>query len=306
MLYEQLRTFRWTARLASMTAAGRRLHLTQAAVTHQVAQLEERFGARLFDRHARGVTLTPAGRRVLAHAEGILAKVDDLESELASLTAQPTPRVALAAHRGIVRYRLPGIVARYAEAHRGARFSLFCSVDDREILGRVQGGEVDVGITTTWTEAPAFRTLPLLRGEMFLCVAEGHRFARKGRTADDVDLADIGAEPLILYEPASAIRQRVDRVFGSAGLAPTVVLETGGAQILKAYTRRGLGASILSALALEQDRAGLYVIPVTRHFGELGYQLVLRKDKYVTRLLGDFVAMVEQSVTPLGGAEAGP
>lgn len=57
--------FLWAARLGSFRAASDRLHITQAAVSNRVASLEEDIGARLFERDARELRLTPVGVRLM-------------------------------------------------------------------------------------------------------------------------------------------------------------------------------------------------------------------------------------------------
>ncbi len=71
----QLRAFAALARLGSVTGAAQELRLTQGAVSHSMKALEKEIGCRLFTRGRRGVTLTPAGRRLQEHADRILAEM---------------------------------------------------------------------------------------------------------------------------------------------------------------------------------------------------------------------------------------
>lgn len=73
--------FLWAARLGSFRAASDRLHITQAAVSNRVASLEEDIGARLFERDARELRLTPVGVRLMDYGERLL----ELRREIVSL-----------------------------------------------------------------------------------------------------------------------------------------------------------------------------------------------------------------------------
>lgn len=88
-----LRTFLAVADRASMTAAGNALHLTQSAVSQQVARLEQAFGKPLFFRDRRGLRLTPAGERLLGKARRLLSLNDEIWADMTTRRVEgPVPR----------------------------------------------------------------------------------------------------------------------------------------------------------------------------------------------------------------------
>lgn len=80
----KLLAFATLARVGSFTEAARELHLTQSAISHAIKALERELDARLFVRHGRGVTLTPAGEQLLQHTKVILNEMESARSSLAS------------------------------------------------------------------------------------------------------------------------------------------------------------------------------------------------------------------------------
>ncbi|HVB11289.1 MAG TPA: LysR family transcriptional regulator [Bacillota bacterium] len=80
-----LRTFRTVVRERGFTAAARRLGISQGAVSQQMRCLEDQFGLRLLERSAHRVALTPAGARLLWHAERLLSAQDAMLAEMADL-----------------------------------------------------------------------------------------------------------------------------------------------------------------------------------------------------------------------------
>ena len=82
---EELRTFCVAAELGTLGRAATRLHVTQPAVSKRLRSLEEHCGVRLLDRTGRGVTLTPAGERLYAHARRILVEMTDLAATIEEL-----------------------------------------------------------------------------------------------------------------------------------------------------------------------------------------------------------------------------
>ena len=81
----KLLAFATLARTGSFTLAARELFLTQSAVSHAIKALENELEVRLFDRHGRSVTLTPAGRQLLDHAHRILAEMKVARADIAAL-----------------------------------------------------------------------------------------------------------------------------------------------------------------------------------------------------------------------------
>ena len=74
---DQLRAFADVIELGSFSAAAKRLHLTQPAVSQQIKQLETRFALKLFERVGRKVTPTPAGTELMVHARRMEAVTAD-------------------------------------------------------------------------------------------------------------------------------------------------------------------------------------------------------------------------------------
>jgi DNA-binding transcriptional LysR family regulator len=90
----RLPTFREVARRGSFAAASEVLWLTPSAVSQQIAALEHEVGAKLFERNHRGVRLTAAGARLLAHADGLLARLEQAEADVGP-DAEPAKQARL-------------------------------------------------------------------------------------------------------------------------------------------------------------------------------------------------------------------
>ena len=91
-----LRYFLEVARTGSVNQAAQRLHVAASAVSRQLGKLEDSLGVVLFERQARGMALTEAGTRLLAHASAHDAQALELVEQLQDLSAQVALRVRLA------------------------------------------------------------------------------------------------------------------------------------------------------------------------------------------------------------------
>src|SRR5256714_10358520 len=92
----RMKVLKEVAAQGSFSAAAEALSFTQSAVSQQVAALERESGAKLVERRSRGVKLTPAGEALVAHADAIIARLEDAEQELAAIAGLRGGRLRVA------------------------------------------------------------------------------------------------------------------------------------------------------------------------------------------------------------------
>jgi DNA-binding transcriptional LysR family regulator len=279
MELQMLRGFYWAGIYKSFSKAGKVLSVGQSAVSHQVKALEQELQVKLYEREGRGITLTASGKILMAYTEIVLQTLDNIETHFAELAGTPEATVTMAAYRGIMQYKLPQIVQSFKKKNPEIKLTILNRPLDRHILNMVSGGEVDFGITSSWNEFLDVSFFEVWSYEMFLCVPANHRLAGRRRVA----LQEVVREPLILYERENSIRTRIEDVFRENNLSHNFVIETSGAMVIQEYVKIGQGISIVSGLVTEATKdPSLSYIPVTEHFGRLGYGIALKKRKYLS------------------------
>src|SRR5207244_12206212 len=117
MNLSHLKTFVAVAELRHFARAASMCSLSQPAVSHQIAQLEEEVGARLLNRAARRVSLTVAGEIMLEEARRILASVDRARDRMHEVASGAVGRIRLGASATPGLYPLPPLLAQYRTAH---------------------------------------------------------------------------------------------------------------------------------------------------------------------------------------------
>lgn len=285
---QRLRGFYWTAQLGSVSGAARMIHLSQSAISHQLRSLEKELGTKLYERTRRGIALTPDGVRLMEYARRIVHAVDDLKNEFADRPGPPRGTVRIAAFRGIATHALPAMTRRFHAAYPDVRLVIASRAFDTRLLDMVARGEVDLGAVASWNEFRSLRYLEFASHEMVACTAPDHPWV--GRT-EAPTLEELAAEPLVLYEKGTAIRNRLDQVFENGDLRPEVAVAVGGSQALLEFVKIGLGVGLVSSLVAAPGRdPGLHVIPVSELFGRLGYGFVLPRGRYVPLTVQAFLA----------------
>ncbi|UCB53319.1 MAG: LysR family transcriptional regulator [Candidatus Zixiibacteriota bacterium] len=279
MEMQMLRGFYWAGIYKSFSKAGKVLSIGQSAVSHQVKALEQELQVKLYEREGRGITLTTSGKILMAYIEIILQTLDNIETHFAELAGTPEAAVTIAAYRGIMQYKLPQIVQSFKKKNPEIKLTILNRPLDKQILNMVSGGEVDFGITSSWNEFLDVSFFEVWSYDMFLCVPANHRLAGRRQVA----LQEIVREPLILYERDNAIRRRIESVVRENDLSYNSAIETGGAIVIQEYVKIGQGISIVSGVVTEAtEEPSLSYIPVTEHFGRLGYGIALKKRKYLS------------------------
>ncbi len=166
----------------SLTAAARQMHLALAAASRRVRELEDAIGQPLFERHARGLTPTAAGRVVAKHGLALLQTMDQLGGELADLQQGVARHIRLCASTAGLTQFLPPLLTRYAQAHPQVRVDLEELVSD-EVVAQLRDGRADVGVFVQGPDTAGLNTRDFRQDELVLVLPAGHRLRGKAPLA---------------------------------------------------------------------------------------------------------------------------
>src|SRR5918998_5119790 len=142
---KRLRVLREVSVRGSFSAAAEALAYTQSAVSQQIAALEREAGSVLVERNARGVRLTDAGRALVEHSEGILARLAAAESELEAIAGLRGGRLRLASFPTAGATLVPLAIAEFSRRHPAVELSLV-EAEVEVSLPRLKAGELDIAL----------------------------------------------------------------------------------------------------------------------------------------------------------------
>ncbi|HTV99986.1 MAG TPA: LysR family transcriptional regulator [Streptosporangiaceae bacterium] len=245
----RLRVLREFAERGTIAATAAALGYTPSAVSQQLAALEREAGAVLLDRTARAAELTDAGRRLVDHAERILALIEAAEADLSA--PGPTGRVTVTAFPTAAVAFGPALVRR-VRANPGMSL-LLRETQREEGLRLVRTAEADVALIADWTgrrassDSGTLRFFSLLRDELVLVVPRGHPAADPDRP---VDLDQLRDEPWLAAPTGEPSRQAVDRLLAGTGGMPPAPWEFEGLSTVLSLVARGIGIAALPRLTL--------------------------------------------------------
>ncbi|RCV57758.1 LysR family transcriptional regulator [Marinitenerispora sediminis] len=270
-----LRTFVTLARTGGFTSAAAELHLAQSTVTVQIRTLERELRARLFDRVPSGAVLTETGRRLLDHADRVLAAEARLRAEAAADSAE-TGLVTVGATESLCAYRLPGAVMALRRTHPGIEIRLVAS-GKSEALDRITAGQLDLALLLDAdVAAPRVHAEPIGHERPVLVAAPGHPLV--GREATWPELA---AESFVLLEEGCGYCDDLaDRLRRIPDARPRLT-RFGSIESVRACVAAGLGLGLLPEVSIAPDIAAgrLGVIPQPR-LPDVPVQLVRHRDRW--------------------------
>jgi DNA-binding transcriptional LysR family regulator len=244
VLLAQLSAFVEVARHGTVRRAGAFLHVGQPALSARIAGLEEEVGARLFERSARGMELTAAGRALLPHAERALASIEAGIGHARDVDGGAADEIVLGAAPAVSAYVLPELIARLRYARPGLR-TLVRTGHSEEIVALVAAGDVHLGLVRELRD-PRIVGRPIYEEALVLVVRPDHPFAYEGR----VDVGRLRDSILILFDRTSSYYEMTHSLFRGAGVVPAGTMEVDNIETAKRMTARGLGAAFLPTTAI--------------------------------------------------------
>lgn len=218
-----------------------------SAVSQQLSVLEREAGAELLEHTGRNVRLTPAGRRLVEHAEGILAALDAARYDLGE-HAEPSGVVRVASYASALTVRLVPIAQQLTADHPGLDIRLAEHEPD-EVEQLLADGEIDLGITYDFDLAPrrhrAQTTTPLSwRRRWSLATPTG--LGLSGATSTEVirALPDI---PWIVNSRGGDDQQVVERLCAAADVPTRIGHRADSLELVEALIGAGMGVALLPA-----------------------------------------------------------
>jgi DNA-binding transcriptional LysR family regulator len=239
----QSRTSRYfiaIAQHASLRDAAESLRVAQSALSRQVAKLEYEAGTKLFERHPRGVTLTPAGEVYLRYARDQLAADDHLRAEFESLGGPHRGTLRIHAIESLARSLLPRVLAAFRQIHPGLRFLVTIAGSD-EIIGAVREVATDIGIGYYSQPSPEIEIHAVMHEPLVAIMATKHPLAR----LKQIGLRDVSAYPVALTARNSRSRNLIDTACWQAGVSFSPMLETNSVELLTGFVEHSDGVTFL-------------------------------------------------------------
>ncbi|MDN5758556.1 MAG: LysR family transcriptional regulator [Tomitella sp.] len=270
MDFRQLRYFVTVEQHSSFSQAAERCFISQSAISHQIAKLEQELGVRLFDRSTRSVGLTAAGERLMPIASEVLS----LEAKALEVGREPRNRIRVTANMSFASESLDAI-ATVRELHPNLDIE-FVLKDFADRMAALASGDADVALIRGGVDRPGLEAVDLGVQDLSVAVARRHPLA----AWDTVELRALAKYPLLLPPRHSQvlIHQVVERAFREIGhrvhLGPPIPADHTAP--LEVITQPQAWTVLYPESASGNQHAGLRVLQEARHRLRIPVRAVLR------------------------------
>jgi DNA-binding transcriptional LysR family regulator len=244
----QLEHFLAVVEERTFTRAAERVCRTQPAISQSIKKLEDELGTQLFARDLHEVSLTEAGKELVAYARKMVATRDDAMRHLGALKALTSGTLNVAAHESAAVYLLPAPLRCYLHRFPDIRVGIYRSrLTDipRQVLDR----EVHVGFVKDEPGFHELRCVEVHADEMVLVAAPGHPLSRRA----NVHLSDLGQEQFVLHHLCATTEQQILRLFEQHNTPCRIVAEVWSFENIKSFVAAEVGLAIVPKITVQQD-----------------------------------------------------
>jgi len=285
----QLKAFVAIAETGTFTAGAVRVHVTQAAISMQIRQLENDTGAQLFVRAPRRVILTEAGERLLERAYVILREHDAALEEMAALTGAHKGRLRIGSASAMVSGDpLPQILRELKKTFANIETSV-ASGTSEQLVQQVLAGELDVAFVSLPVEARGVQT-ELLSEDYLVAIGSVRHTLAKQKVVSAYALA---GEKLILGERGGNTRRLIDQFFAQTGVTPKVAMELSRLAAIKRMVEEDMGVGIVPLQSVREEVEKARLVRWWIEGAQINWQLG------VARLVGGYESPIHQKFLQL-------
>ncbi|MDP8705848.1 LysR substrate-binding domain-containing protein [Serratia marcescens] len=245
MTLRQIRHFIAVAETGSISAGAQAVFVSQSSLTLAIQQLETEIGVRLFDRHAKGMTLTHQGHQFLRQSYLILATVDNAKRSLQIGTESLTGKLTVGVTSLVAGYFLVELLTRFKSAYPNVIVQVV--EDERPYIEHLLvSGEIDIGvlILSNIEDRDALQTEVLMHSPYRLWLPPLHPLLEH----ESISLADVAKQPLIQLN-ADEMDVHARRIWSRAGLKPEIAMKTASTEAVRSLVAAGMGVSIQPDMA---------------------------------------------------------
>ena len=200
----EIRYFLAVANTGSLSGASKQLFVAVSAISRQIQRLEERIGAPLFERHARGMVLNDAGQILENHVRKSMMDMEHAIAEIQGLNAVRRTVIRMACTDGLAFDLLPQLFSRFRVINPGVMFYLNVGTAG-DVSEMIHSGDVDLALQFSLVAERGVDIMASFPAPVRMVMRQNHPLA-----GGDLQLTDLHPYPLAMNEQGSTIRQLFD------------------------------------------------------------------------------------------------
>ncbi|MGN7477779.1 LysR family transcriptional regulator [Solibacillus silvestris] len=282
MEFKDLEIFQLVAEKGTVTEAAKELNYVQSNITSRIQKLEAELNTPLFNRHRRGMTLTPEGKKLLAYSKKVLLLTDEMKRSVLNKN-EPSGKLEIGTVETV--YHLPDILSSYIKSYKNVDLSLITGVTEN-LEEEVLNHKLDGAFITASNVHPDLECYEVFDEELVLISG-----------TQNPTLEQLKNEPFLCFRKGCGYRARLEIWYQDQNITPQKVLEFGTLETILRSVAMGLGVSFVpkSAVAHLERNGEILCHPLPSEYSKVKTVFVRRADAYLTSTIEKFIETIEQN-----------
>jgi LysR family transcriptional regulator, regulator for metE and metH len=272
----------------SVTRAGKRLHLTQSALSHQLRDAEEKLGTALFLRLGKKMVLTPCGEKLLACAHRVLEELSQTELQIEALNGGSRGVIRLSTECYTCYHWLPPLLKKFHGKFPKVEVNIDADATSNPAPALLDG-KLDVAIMSCPPRNKSLCITPMFEDEMVLVLAPAHRLA----SSTQVHPRELAQETVLIYPPREE-STLLHKVLAPLRVEPVRVIEVPLTEVIVELAAAGTGVGFLAhwAVAPQVESGRVVARPLSSRAVRRRWHAVTLRNQPAPPFLGEFLTLL--------------
>lgn len=282
MEIKDLEIFQMVAEKGTISEAAKKLGYVQSNVTMRIQKLEDEMNTPLFNRHRRGMSLTPEGKKLLTYSKKILRLSDEMKKAVQS-KEEPSGKLDIGTVETVI--QLPQILSSFIKRYKNVDLSLFTGVTET-LEEEVLHHKLDGAFVTESDFHPDLVSHEVFREELVLI--------SDTRT---VALEELKEKPFLCFSEGCGYRARLEAWYRDQNITPQKVLEFGTLETILQSVAAGLGVTFVPRSAVTQlvRNGQIHDYTLPDQYSKIKTVFIRRADAYLTSTMEKFIETIEKN-----------
>ncbi len=278
--FKDLEIFQMVAEKGTVSEVAKEFNYVQSNITSRIQKLEAELDTALFNRHRRGMTLTPEGKKLLTYSKKILLLTDEMKKAVQNKN-EPTGKLEIGTVETVI--QLPKILSSYINKYKNVDLSLFTGVTET-LEEEVLNHKLDGAFVTESEFHPDLVSHEVFQEELVL-ISDRH----------DSTLEELKQKPFLCFSEGCVYRARLETWYKDQNITPQKVLEFGTLETILRSVAMGLGVSFVpkSAVTHMEQSGEIQCHKLPDEYSKIKTVFVRRADSYLTSTIEKFIETIE-------------
>lgn len=295
MTLNQIYYFAKTAELMHMANAAKELMIAQPSLSMSISKLEEELGVALFEKHGRGIALTPEGTIFLNHAQRIIADVDAAAMEMSKIRNNVSASVSIGYINPLSDHMLPRLFHDFKRAHQNMDIHFSSTeMNTEDVYPALQNNSIDLALCCVMPQHTDLTQIPIRRQPLVLIVPVNHPLEQQYRsTGKPLPCSVINGYPNISYYDTSPMRTIIADYLKANNVVQRVDHTSFNENSIASLVAEGMGIAILARTEhLDYNRVS--IIPLQGHPGSRDIYLTFRTNRKRYPVVMSMIQFIQQ------------